>query len=247
VRASDGRLLETWTGAVGAYGVLVAMGKVFVAGDNSNLYRIDPAQPAGAVTTVATNLGPSSEQMTFDGARIWTANTPLVSIVTPGASIPWTVTNVSTGFSVPRGILFDGANVWITDAGADKLLKLDAAGAILQTVTVGNQPVYPGFDGSNIWVPNSISNSVTVVRASTGAVLATLTGNGVGYAYAAAFDGQRILIASLATDSLSLFKAADLTPLGNIALTGTPQPAGACSDGINFWVAFSNGARLARF
>src|SRR5262249_37882317 len=32
VRASDGRLLETWTGASNALKVLVAMGKVFVTG-----------------------------------------------------------------------------------------------------------------------------------------------------------------------------------------------------------------------
>ena len=31
---------------------------------------------------------------------------------------------------------------------------------------------------ANIWVPNYISTSVTVVRASSGLVLRTLTGNG---------------------------------------------------------------------
>src|SRR5215471_10307814 len=53
VRASDGKLLETWTGASNAVGVLVAMGKVFVTGDTSpgNLYEIDPTQTPGPVTT----------------------------------------------------------------------------------------------------------------------------------------------------------------------------------------------------
>ena len=59
VRASDGKLLETWTGATGAWAVLSAMGKIFVTGTGTpgKLYRIDPAAPAGAVTTVASNLG----------------------------------------------------------------------------------------------------------------------------------------------------------------------------------------------
>ena len=35
------------------------------------------------------------------------------------------------------------------------------------------------FDGTNIWTPNSDDNSVSVVRASTGVVIATLTGNGL--------------------------------------------------------------------
>src|SRR5262249_33631110 len=41
VRASDGKLLETWTGATGAFGVLVAMGKVFITGATmpGNLYE----------------------------------------------------------------------------------------------------------------------------------------------------------------------------------------------------------------
>jgi hypothetical protein len=52
VRASDGRLLETWTGATAAVGVLVARGAVFVTGDTSpgRLYSINPKLPAGALT-----------------------------------------------------------------------------------------------------------------------------------------------------------------------------------------------------
>src|SRR5215510_6552923 len=89
VRASDGKLLETWTGAYGGQGVLVAMWRVFAAGytNPGSLYQIDPAQPAGVVTTVASTLGGLPFGVAFDGARIWTANsTGSVSIVTPTAS-----------------------------------------------------------------------------------------------------------------------------------------------------------------
>src|SRR5499425_3919137 len=57
VRASDGKLLETWTGATAARSVVVAMGRVLVAGetDPGRLYRIDPSQVAGSVTIVASN------------------------------------------------------------------------------------------------------------------------------------------------------------------------------------------------
>jgi hypothetical protein len=122
------------------------------------------------VTTVASNLGINPEGIAFDGARVWTANSGppgSVSIVTPGASIPWTVTTVTTGIVQGRGMLYDGANVWVTD-GNGKLLKLDSAGAILQTVTVGGVPNFPVFDGTNIWVPNIGFQSVSVVRASSG-------------------------------------------------------------------------------
>jgi hypothetical protein len=252
VHASSGKVLETWTGAVAANTVLVAMGRVFVdASQNSiaRLYRIDPGQPAGAVTTLATNLGQSPGQMAFDGARLWTANSGgSVSIVTPTVSLPWTVTTVvAAGFLQPNGALFDGANVWVTDIQADTLLKLDGNGAILQTVTVGDTPVFPIFDGTNMWVPNVDSNSISVVRASSGAILATLTGNGLDHPNSAAFDGQRVLVTNTLAGVVSLWKAADLTPIGSFQTGPGTFPFGACSDGISFWIPLGGAAQLARF
>ena len=245
VRASDGKLLETWTGASFPVGVLSAVGRVFIAGNF--LGRIDPGQPAGAVENVASLPGGAGQQLTFDGSRIWVANSfdGSVSIVTPGPTTPWTVTTVTAGFSLPVGALFDGSSVWSTDNGAGTLLKLSAAGAILQTVTVGAGPGYPVFDGANIWVPNFEGTSVSVVRASSGAVLATLTGNGMGNNHSAAFDGQRILVTG-ESGLLSLWKAADLTPLGGVSI-GNYAVFGACSDGVNFWITLDNANLLARF
>ena len=252
IRASDGALLQTWTGAGDSLGVVVANGLVLVGGATNpgKLYKIDPQQPAGAVTTVASNLGANPGGMAFDGARVWTANQLIasVSIVTPGASIPWTVTTVTTGFTRPWGAVFDGSNVWVTDGVVGRLLKLDANGAILQTVTVGTSPSYPAFDGTNIWVPNGLSSSVTVVRASTGAVLQTLTGNGITTnMIAAAFDGERVLITAEIADSVSLWKAADLTPLGSFPTGANTGPYGVCSDGVNFFVGLLTAGKIARF
>jgi len=253
VRASDGKKLDPdWTGITNAFGVLVAKGLIFVTGQTNpgKLYQIDPSQPAGALTPLTSALGANPFGIAFDGARVWTANVGSpgsVSIVT--LTNPVSVTPVTTGFSSPRGVLYDGANIWVTDAGDNTLKKLDSNGVILQTVTVGTVPVFPVFDGTNIWVPNNGDNTVTVVRAASGAVLATLSGNGLSLPETAAFDGQRILVTNTNGDSVSLWKAADLTPLGSV-LTGTGTntvPFGACSDGLNFWVTLSNANRLARF
>jgi hypothetical protein len=249
-RGSDGTLIETWTGATEAYGVLVAMRRIFVTGRTSpgNLYQIDPTQPAGAVTTVAATLGNTPFGLAFDGSRIWTANFGgSVSIVTPGGIVPWTVTTVTTGFTALRGALFDGSNIWVTDYTAGNLLKLDGAGAILQTVTVGSFPYLPVFDGTNIWVPMSTGNAVTVVRASNGSILATLTGNGLNAGVVAAFDGQRVLVTNINGNSVSLWKAADLSPLGSVLTGASTGPLGACSDGTTFWVTFDGTGQIARF
>jgi streptogramin lyase len=230
--------------------MLSAIGRVFATGYvTGNLYRIDPGQPAGAVTTVATNLGSGATGIAYDGSRIWTANTNSVSIVTPGAALPWTVTTVTASVGSLGGAVYDGGNIWVTNQNTGAILKLDSAGAILQTVTVGSSPLFLVFDGSNIWVPNVNSSSVSVVRASNGSVLSTLTGNGLNVPLTAAFDGQRILVTNFASgaDSVSLWKAADLTPLGTFPTGAGTRPYGACSDGINFWISLSTAGQLSRF
>ena len=153
----------------------------------------------------------------------------------------------TTGFNQPNGILYDGTNIWVTDYQAGTLLKLNVVGVILQTINVGLGPYYPIYDGTNIWVPNFLTNSVSVVRASTGAVLATLTGNGLDSPVAAAFDGERVLVTNNGEDSVSLWKAADLTPLGSFPTGTNSGPVGACSDGLDFWIVLQGTHRLARF
>jgi hypothetical protein len=249
VRASDGKLLGTWTEASNALGVLAAKGLIFVTGytNPGKLYQIDPTQPMGGVTTLTSSLGVNPLGISFDGARIWTANGGgSVSIVTLN---PINVTTVTAGFTGPAGILYDGANMWVTDNGTNpgKLFKLDSNGAIIQIVTVGSDPHISVFDGTNIWVPNSASNTVTVVRASTGAVLATLTGNGLNISTTAAFDGERILVTNDNGNSVSLWNATDLSPLGSVSTGLSSHPIGACSDGLNFWITLTTPGKLARF
>ena len=175
VRASDGRLLETWTGASAASRVLIARGRVFITSlsQPGRLYQIDPRQPAGAVQSLASNLGDLPSELTSDGLNIWTANRSGVSRINP---VTGNVTTVTAGFSNPAGIIHDGAHIWVTDFAAGTLLKLNPDGSIAQTVGVGGNPMTPVFDGTNIWVPNTF-NSIAVVRASTGTIVATLTGN----------------------------------------------------------------------
>jgi hypothetical protein len=225
---------------------------IFITGQTSpgRLYQIDPAQPAGAVTTLADTLADSPVGIAFDGARVWTANSNgSVSIVTLS---PLSVKNVFGGFSFPIGIIYDGANIWVTDRAPSlhdpgRLLKLDSNGVIIQSVTVGNTPAFPVFDGTNIWVPNATSNTITVVRPSTTAVVATLTSNGTEGPFSAAFDGERVLVANNGGGRVSLWKAADLSPLGFVGIGSKSFPFGACSDGLNFWVTLEGPDQLARF
>jgi hypothetical protein len=252
IRASDGKLLETWTGANSAVAVLCALGKVFVTGEETpaKLYSIDPSQPFGPVNTVTSSLGTSPEGIAFDGQKIWTANlSGSVNIVSLN---PTAVTTVSAGFTSLTGIVYDGANMWVTDSlgnmTAGKLHKLDSNGGIIASVDVGITPRRPAFDGTNIWVPNFlVPSSVTVVRASTVTSIATLTGNGVFGPAAVAFDGERILVTNQSANTVSLWQASDLTPIGTFSTGAGTVPVGVCSDGINFWITFTSTGKLARY
>lgn len=251
VRASDGKLLGTWTGAPDAYGVLVAMGKVFITGGTApgSLYQIDPTGVPGPVTLVSNALPNGPFGISYDGTRIWVAALEGVSIITLN---PTTVTNVTAGFSEPVGVIFDGSSIWIADFGDNKLKKLNSDGSIALSVNVGTHPEHPGFDGINIWVPNfeAVPPSVTVVRATgglAGTVIATLTGNGLGTPYQAAFDGERILVTNLNSHTVSLWKATSVTAIGSFSTGGGTFPLGASSDGLNFWITLSGTAQLARY
>ena len=241
IHASDFNLLQTWTGATSAAAAIDVLSQVFITGATTpgSLYRIVKNFPFPPnVSVIASNLGGSPGGLAYDGSAIWTANASgSVSTVT----LPFgPVSTVTSGFGSPIGALYDGSNVWVTDNFKGALLKLNSSGAILQTVTVGTNPLYPVFDGANIWVPNGEDNTVSVVRASNGAVLATLTGNGLAVGFSAAFDGQRLLVTNLLGDSLSFWRALDLMPLGSVNAGTNSSPKFACSDGVRFWVAGSD-------
>jgi hypothetical protein len=255
VRASDGRVLETWTGADSAYSVLVAMGRVFVTGnsDPGALYMIDPSQPAGAVTVVATNFAALPLGLAFDGSRLWSGNGDgTVSIFTPGASLPWSVQTIP-GFSYPASLAFDGANIWVSDyAGGEddlgQLDELDGSGNIVRSLRTGIGPQWMTFDGSSLWVP-SLTGSVAVVRTSDAQIIGTVT---VPRAFATAFDGRRVAIVSsdvsAGVGGVFFFDAATLSPIGSVSSSRAPTavPRGICSDGINFWIAMVDLGELLR-
>jgi len=102
----------------------------------------------------------------------------------------------------PFGVAFDGANIWVTNAGASFVTKLRASdGANLGNFSVGSASLGVAFDGANIWVANQGSNTVTKLRASDGANLGNF---GVGNQPAGvAFDGANIWVANQGSNTVS--------------------------------------------
>jgi DNA-binding beta-propeller fold protein YncE len=250
---TNGSIIGEWSGAISGEGLVVAGGSLYIAGETvpGTVYVLNTANGPGPVGIVSTSLGNNPIGIAFDGQDIWTANNgPPGSVSFFPVESPLLVTTVSTGFSAPWGIVYDGANIWVTDPGLNELLKLDSSGNILQAVSVGSSPTAPAFDGANIWVPNSFGDSLTVVQASTGNIVATISKNATNQLsgpISATFDGERVLVTNFDGDSVTVFKAADLSVI-NVVQTGTlTNGFGACSDGINFWVDLNGSGDLLRF
>jgi hypothetical protein len=247
VDAATGTVLGTYTGATKAWPIFVTTVDIVTADNASpnHLYEIFPSNSPGPMGDPGIPLPDGTSGMAFDGSSLWTANfSGSVSIINIIAS---TISTVSSGFNQPVGILYDGSHIWVTDHGAGTLLQLDSMGNILQTVTVGAGPQQPVYDGQNIWVPNNTGNSITVVQASSGNIVATIAADATNLLSGPrtiAFDGERILVTNDVGNSLTLFKAADLSFIANIPLSFSPY--GACSDGTYFWVTVPSLNRLLR-
>lgn len=254
---SDGRATGTWTGLNSGTAVISAMGRIFVTG-NANpgiVYMVDPAAPPGPATAVASNLGQQPLGLTFDGARLWTANAGhSVSIITPAATLPWPAVTVSLddGPHYLLAALFDGQSVWVLD-NLGTILRMNPDGTVGQQVAIGASAEGFAFDGENIWVTRAnpdveIPSELVVVRASTGEILRRLTGNGLTGPNGVAFDGERILVTdALNTDTqlVSMWRAADFAPLGSTTLP--VKPGQVCSDGNAFWFTLPQWYELVRF
>jgi streptogramin lyase len=147
--------------------------------------------------------------------------------------------------------VFAGGSIWITDNVSSSLIKLNPDGSVAQSIPVGLHPVFPAFDGKNIWVPNFGDSSLTVVRASDGAVLQTFSAangnqNGLSSPREVAINGVRAVVTNQ-TGSISLFKIADLSPMGNVPTPGMSSPFGVASDGVNFWISDNGSGKIGRF
>ena len=199
-------------------GAFPAMGRIFVTGKTGpgRLYRIEPVPVRRAPSPRSRrNLGSNLAQaIAFDGGRLWTSNIGgSISIVTPGAAMPWTVTTVTAGFAAPPGIGYDGSNIWV-----DRLNAGDAPEARCER----GGPA--AGDGRRRWAPAGLRRRPTSGSQQRVGLRRRRAGlhrsaprdadrQRPRATRAAAFDGQRVLIPNDTTAGVWIWKAADLSPI----------------------------------
>ena len=113
----------------------------------------------------------------------------------------------------PRGIAFDGTNLWVANSADNTVTELRASdGAVVRTVAVKTAPDGVLFDGTNIWVVNQgrdpkVAGSVTKLNPANGATLGNFP---VGqHPSTAAFDGVNIWVANTHDNTVTKLRAKD--------------------------------------
>jgi hypothetical protein len=113
----------------------------------------------------------------------------------------------------PRGIAFDGANLWVANRDDNNLTELRSSdGVVVRTVAVRGAPDGVIFDGANIWVVNQgynlkVDGSVTKLNSANGETLGIFP---VGHhPSTAGFDAANIWVANTHGNTVTKLRAKD--------------------------------------
>ncbi len=161
---------QTVTGVAVANGIFTVrlnFGAQFTGAARFIEIHVRPAG-GGAYTTLAPRQPISSSPYAIRSVNATTADTAITATTTTKlsllGSLRWDLlqTQFFTVGTNPRGLAFDGANIWVANNIVNSMTKLRASdGALQGTFAVGTNPFGVAFDGVNIWVANNGSNNVT--------------------------------------------------------------------------------------
>jgi YVTN family beta-propeller protein len=165
VRLSTNGQLNTFNSA-GTVHVIIDIVGYFVGSAGGGSGPSGPAGPAGAQgspgpTGPAGATGPQGAQGPTGQAG------PSGALAANLAQLRWDRLRGATipVGADPRGVAFDGTNIWVTNTGSGTVSKINpTTNTVTATVTVGTNPEGVAFDGTNIWVANYGSNTVSKIR-----------------------------------------------------------------------------------
>lgn len=180
-------------------------------------------------------ITPSGNSLTISSAGSQTAQAPSYNPQQIALKKWYSANQSGAGVAVggsPYGIAFDGSNIWVSNAGTDRVAKIRASdGTILTTYQVGSNPRLVEFDGSNIWVANFGSSTVSKINASDGTTQTISVG---ANPWGLAFDGTNIWVACYGSNKVYKVHAKSGEVLLTVDATG---PLGLAFDGTNIWAA----------
>lgn len=135
--------------------------------------------------------------------------------------------------SQPKGILFDGGSLWITNSMSNTVTRRRSTdGELMGVYPVGTYPIGMAYDGARLWVANRNSNNVTRLLAATPVISTTIAvgtqPNGL------CFDGRYVWVVNEGSNNVTRLRAdtGAVTGLFNVG----QSPRLCTFDGSNVWV-----------
>jgi len=100
--------------------------------------------------------------------------------------------------------------------------------------------------GKGVYVANSSSNTVTVLDATSGAVIKTIAVGGAPTAVAASADGSTVWVANAGSNSVSRINTATNAVVATTAVGWTPRSLVVAPDGSTVWAANAGSNTVSR-
>jgi hypothetical protein len=125
-----------------------------VGADTGTVSRINAGTNSISTFNVGSGNQSTPSGVAFDGTSMWisaSSDNTVMKMALDGSVLG----TFSVG-SGPKSLVFDGANIWVGNAGSNSVTKLRASdGSLLGTFNVSGSPTALVFDGVNIWVGTS--------------------------------------------------------------------------------------------
>jgi DNA-binding beta-propeller fold protein YncE len=180
-------------------GVIFDGTHIWVATENGQrVYKI--LASSGEVVKVY-HSGPGAQYLAFDNVnkKIWITNAaPVTNYVTVIDAASDDLKTYASG-TMPDGIAFDGANMWVANYDPATVTKIRASdGAILLSIPVGtygsSKPRFVAYDdvARQIWVTIGTDDKVKKINVDTGEIVGDY--DVPGFPYAIVFDGAYMWI-----------------------------------------------------
>ncbi len=139
--------------------------------------------------------------------------------------------------SYPKGMAFDGANIWVTASNGTDLTELRASdGATLGNFPAGGLSQDATFDGTYVWVliGESGYTGVTRLRPADGSIEGSYS-IGPYFPERILFDGENIWVGTGEATVIKL-RGSDAAVLGTYTVNSGEMPVfGLAFDGANIW------------
>ena len=134
----------------------------------------------------------------------------------------------------PKGILFDGGSLWVTNSVSDTVTRRRASdGALMGVYPVGTYPIGMTYDGGRLWVANRGDDTVTRLVAATGAPAGAPISVG-SQPNDLCFDGRYVWVVHEGINNVLRFMAATPTFVEVFHVGQSPR---ICRfDGTHIWV-----------